>query len=102
MPDSPLANLTELVAALIEALAAHEAAQRVMTTAPSAEPPDEADALPPLFSIPEAASWLGISRASAYRWATAGVIPTKRLGGRVYVITSRMRELVADISEDVA
>ncbi len=37
------------------------------------------------FAVPEAAKLLGISRAAAYRFASAGDLPTKRLGRRVYV-----------------
>lgn len=50
--------------------------------------------LPALLTIPRAAQLLGISRASAYRYAAAGELPTRRLGGRVYVITSRLLDMV--------
>jgi predicted DNA-binding transcriptional regulator AlpA len=52
------------------------------------------DALPALISVPRAAEILGLSRASAYRYAASGELPTKRLGGRVYVITARIRSLL--------
>lgn len=55
------------------------------------------DALPALLSVPKTAKLLGLSRASAYRFAASGVLPTRRLGGRVYVITSK---LVAFINGD--
>lgn len=48
----------------------------------------------PLLSIPAAAKLLGLSRASAYRYAAAGELPTQRLGGRVYVITAAIRSLL--------
>ena len=35
-------------------------------------------------------SKIGLSRASAYRFAASGVLPTRRLGGRVYVITAKL------------
>ena len=53
--------------------------------------------LPALISVPKAAKLLGLSRASAYRFAASGDLPIRRLGGRVYVVTSR---LVAFINGD--
>jgi excisionase family DNA binding protein len=50
--------------------------------------------LPALLTIPRAAMFLGISRASAYRYAAAGELPIHRLGGRVYVITARLLAMV--------
>jgi excisionase family DNA binding protein len=50
--------------------------------------------LPALLTIPRAAELLGISRASAYRYAAAGELPVRRLGGRVYVITARLLAMV--------
>lgn len=50
--------------------------------------------LPALLSVPCAAELLGISRASAYRYAAAGELPVRRLGGRVYVITARLLAMV--------
>jgi predicted site-specific integrase-resolvase len=52
------------------------------------------DGLPVLISIPTAARLLGISRASAYRYAELGLLPIKRLGGRIYVLRDRLREMV--------
>jgi Prophage CP4-57 regulatory protein (AlpA). len=52
--------------------------------------------LPALLPVPLAAQILGLSRASAYRYAAAGELPVKRLGGRVYVITAKLRRLVDD------
>jgi excisionase family DNA binding protein len=51
--------------------------------------------LPLLLAVPRAAELLGISRAAAYRLASAGELPTRRLGGRVYVVTSGLRDLMA-------
>lgn len=57
--------------------------------------------LPALLTIPRTAELLGISRASAYRYAAAGELPTKRFGGRVYVITAHIRPLL-DGTEEIA
>ncbi|WP_231987340.1 helix-turn-helix domain-containing protein [Mycobacterium sp. 852014-50255_SCH5639931] len=51
--------------------------------------------LPLLLAVPRAAQLLGISRAAAYRLVASGELPVRRLGGRVYVVTSGLRELVA-------
>ncbi|OBF84423.1 hypothetical protein A5791_23985 [Mycobacterium sp. 852002-51163_SCH5372311] len=51
--------------------------------------------LPLLLAVPHAARLLGISRAAAYRLVASGELPVRRLGGRVYVLTSGLRELVA-------
>ena len=50
--------------------------------------------LPLLIPVPTAAKLLGISRAAAYRFADADVLPTKRLGRRVYIVTAKLREFV--------
>jgi excisionase family DNA binding protein len=52
------------------------------------------DELPLLLPVPRAATLLGISRASAYRLVATGELPSRRLGGRVYVVTAELRELV--------
>jgi excisionase family DNA binding protein len=51
--------------------------------------------LPLLLAVPHAAKLLGISRAAAYRLVASGELPVRRLGGRVYVVTAGLRELVA-------
>ncbi len=53
------------------------------------------DGLPVLLAVPQAAAILGISRAAAYRLAAAGELPVRRLGGRVYIVTSELQQLVA-------
>jgi hypothetical protein len=53
------------------------------------------DDLPLLLAVPRAAELLGISRAAAYRLASTGELPVRRLGGRVYVVTSGLRDLIA-------
>jgi hypothetical protein len=51
--------------------------------------------LPMLIPVPRAAQLLGISRSAAYRCAACGDLPTTHLGGRVYVITARLQELLS-------
>jgi len=60
---------------------------------------DPLDGLPLLISVPEAARLLGISRAAAYRFASAGDLPTERLGRRVYVVVARLREFIKTETE---
>ena len=52
-------------------------------------------ALPLLIPVPQAATLLGISRSAAYRCAASGDLPTTHLGGRVYVVTARLQELLS-------
>ena len=63
------------------------------TTAPSTRGSDPG-ALPMLLPVPKAAQLLGISRAAAYRLAASGELPVRRLGGRVYVVTAKLCELL--------
>jgi excisionase family DNA binding protein len=51
--------------------------------------------LPLLLAVPRAAALLGISRAAAYRLVASEELPVRRLGGRVYIVTAQLRELVA-------
>jgi hypothetical protein len=51
-------------------------------------------AQPLLIPIPKAARLLGISRSAAYRCAASGDLPTTHLGGRVYVVTAKLCELL--------
>ncbi len=67
------------------------------TAAPASDP---FAGLPLLISVPQAARLLGISRAAAYRFASAGELPTKRLGRRVYVVSAKLRHFIE--SEDEA
>jgi predicted DNA-binding transcriptional regulator AlpA len=50
--------------------------------------------LPALISVPAAAELLGLKRASAYRYAANGELPVKRLGGRIFIITAKIRPLI--------
>jgi Helix-turn-helix domain len=54
------------------------------------------NSLPPLITIPVAAKLLGISRSAAYRYAAMGDLPTRHLGGRVYIVTSLLHELISN------
>jgi excisionase family DNA binding protein len=68
-----------------------------LTTQAQLERPETADplaGLPLLLAVPETARLLGISRAAAYRLTASGELPSRRLGGRVYVITTALRALV--------
>lgn len=55
----------------------------------------ELDGLPLLIPVPRAAKLLGISRSAAYRCASCGDLPSTHLGGRVYVITARLKEMLS-------
>ena len=52
------------------------------------------DGLPLLIPVPRAAELLGLSRSAAYRCAACGDLPTRHLGGRVYVVTDKLREFL--------
>ena len=49
---------------------------------------------PILIPVPFTAKVLGISRASAYRHAGSGELPSKKLGGRIYVIKEKLIEML--------
>ena len=55
--------------------------------------------LPLLIPVPEAAKLLSISRAAAYRFASSGELPVKRLGRRVYVVSAKLRKLIGTEDE---
>ncbi|AEH08445.1 MULTISPECIES: helix-turn-helix domain-containing protein [Protofrankia] len=71
----------------------------VVFTVPSDDRPSTPTAdlanLPALLTVPRAAELLGLPRASAYRYAANGELPTQRLGGRVYIVTAQIRHLFA-------
>jgi len=50
--------------------------------------------LPLLLPVPRAAKILGISRAAAYRLAASGELPSRRLGGRIYIVTAALLAMV--------
>jgi len=62
--------------------------------APADGPRDAFAGLAPLISVDQAAKLLGLSRAVAYRLAAAGDLPVRRLGGRVYIISDRLADLL--------
>jgi hypothetical protein len=81
----------------------HQVTTQQLTTNPcSVEKGHDMDAvaalksLPPLISIPTTAKMLGISRSAAYRYAAMGDLPTRHLGGRVYIVTSLLYELISN------
>ena len=55
--------------------------------------------LPLLIPVPQAAKLIGISRAAAYRFASAGDLPTKKLGRRVYVVSAKLRDFIENEGE---
>ncbi|WP_212833753.1 helix-turn-helix domain-containing protein [Catellatospora sp. TT07R-123] len=52
--------------------------------------------MPLLLEVPAAAKLLGISRSAAYRATASGELPSRRLGGRVYVVTGKLLDLVEE------
>jgi excisionase family DNA binding protein len=60
------------------------------------------DNLPVLIPVPKAAAILGLSRASAYRLASDGQLPARRLGGRVFIVTAKLQEFIDGSDRDVA
>ncbi len=61
---------------------------------PEGRPKDPFAGLPLLIPVPLAARLLGISRAAAYRFASAGQLPTKRLGRRIYIVSAKLRDFI--------
>lgn len=54
-----------------------------------------------VYTIPEVASALGVSRLTAYKLAKAGQIPTIRLGKRMVVPRVRLEQLLNGESKSV-
>lgn len=54
-------------------------------------PPIDVEALPALIPVPDAAKFLGLARSSAYKLAATGELPSKRLGGRIYIVRAGLR-----------
>jgi hypothetical protein len=53
------------------------------------------DDLPALIPVPVAGEILGLTRATAYRYAATGGLPIRRFGGRrLYVVKAKLRELL--------
>ena len=57
--------------------------------------------LPPTLSVQQAGEMLGIPRATAYRAAAAGQLPTFRIGRRLLVPTARLLDLLGLAADDV-
>ncbi|WP_343038522.1 MULTISPECIES: helix-turn-helix domain-containing protein [unclassified Mycolicibacterium] len=45
------------------------------------------------MSVPVAARILGVSRSSGYKLTHSGELLSRRLGGRIYVVTQSLRDL---------
>lgn len=54
------------------------------------------------LTIPEAATTLGLSRASAYEAARRGEIPTIRIGKRILVPVVALEKMLADARTSVS
>jgi excisionase family DNA binding protein len=54
----------------------------------------DVNSLPMLLAVSDVAKLLGISRSAAYRLADSGELPSRRLGGRVYIITAKLFEML--------
>ena len=63
-------------------------------TDPPAAPPPDLDQLPLTCSVPVAAKLLGIGRATAYKAAAEGSLPSIRVGRRIVVPTAALRRML--------
>jgi predicted DNA-binding transcriptional regulator AlpA len=61
---------------------------------PEVQADDPFAGLPLLIPVPQAAKLIGISRTAAYRFASAGDLPLKKLGRRVYVVSAKLRDFI--------
>jgi Helix-turn-helix domain len=53
------------------------------------------DDLPALIPVPIAGEILGLTRATAYRYAATGGLPIRRFGGRrLYVVKAKLRSFL--------
>jgi predicted DNA-binding transcriptional regulator AlpA len=95
--NANLRHQLELVLAALAAAAPDEvepARETAATSEDEQQQPLMHDELPALISVSKAAKVLAISRASAYRYAACEDLPTVRLGGRLYIVTARLREFL--------
>ncbi len=61
------------------------------------------DDLPALIPVPVAGEILGLTRATAYRYAATGGLPIKRFGGRrLYVVKAKLRQLLQHGDDEAA
>lgn len=94
MPTDSHADLVAVLLALAKALTTAEAGSSSDQHGDARPPGGTVDGIEPaLIPVPEAAKVLGISRASAYRYAAAGHLPIKRFGRRMYVIRARLADV---------
>ncbi len=82
----------------LDAYLADQARPRLAAVPTPATPvgPDPLEGLPPLIAVERAAEVLGLARTAAYRLASTGELPARKLGGRVYIVTAGLRALLAD------
>jgi excisionase family DNA binding protein len=66
-----------------------------MKTITTTLPPVPDPSMKPTVSVDEAARYLSISRASAYKAAKAGDLPTITVGRRLLVPTAALRRLLS-------
>ncbi len=71
-----------------------ETADQVSTPQPAMTYDARLNELPVLITIAHVATLLGISRSAAYRSAASGDLPITHLGGRVYVVTARLKSML--------
>lgn len=94
MVDNSSTSLAVVLTALSAAVSALQE-ERNQAKQPTLQPSVTVESEGPAFiAVPEAAKLLGLSRASAYRYAAAGLLPVKRFGRRIYVIRARLKEVV--------
>ncbi len=97
-PEIPLTDLQRRIAIALTGLGLSDAEQQSSSPHPVPDEPSASsldfDELPKLISVATAAQVLGVSRASAYRYAAGGELPTVHLGGRLYVVTARLKALL--------
>jgi hypothetical protein len=61
------------------------------------------DDLPALIPVPIAGEILGLTRATAYRYAATGALPIRRFGGRrLYVVKAKLRSFLEPDGEVAA
>lgn len=59
-------------------------------TTPTNDTPDEPREMPPLLTVPQTASLIGMSLRSTYRAIEANAIPNIRMGRRITIPTAKL------------
>jgi len=77
------------------------AVQQAATLIPDDEDASPPQGLPPTITVEQAGELLGISRRSAYRAASAGQLPTFKVGRRLLVPTARLLDLLGLSAESL-